>query len=98
MQIDAFTGDYSGALSRAVALDQKILNAAAKISSQYSDIVALSTRQTMSALDITVGTDSKGKVQPNDIKIFMKNLGTDRFVFPFVPALSVNKELTCAFP
>ena len=87
LQIDAFTGDYSGALSRAVALDQKILNAAAKISSQYSDIVALSTRQTMSALDITVGTDSKGKVQPNDIKIFMKNLGTDRFVFPFVLVL-----------
>lgn len=83
LQIDAFTGDYSGALSRAVALDQKILNAAAKISSQYSDIVALSTRQTMSALDITVGTDASGSVVvPSDIMIFMKNIGTDRFVLP----------------
>ncbi|PIL35880.1 hypothetical protein GSI_01540 [Ganoderma sinense ZZ0214-1] len=80
--IDAFTGDYSGALSRAVALDQKITSDAAKISSQYSDIVALSVRQTMSALDFTVGTDSKGNVEVNDVKIFMKNLGTDRRINP----------------
>nr|VWP00989.1 Uncharacterized protein [Ganoderma boninense] len=80
--IDTFTGDYSGALSRAVALDQKIMNDAAKISSQYSDIVTLSVRQTMSALDFTVGTDSKGNLQPNDVKIFMKNLGTDRRIDP----------------
>ncbi len=88
MQIDAFTGDYSGALDRAVALDQKIMNDAAKISPQYSDIVSLATRQTMSALDITVGTNSKGEVEPSDVKIFMKNLGTDRFVF--TPVLLVN--------
>ena len=52
-------------------------------SSQYADIVALSTRQTMSALDITVGTDASGSVVvPSDIMIFMKNIGTDRFVLP----------------
>ena len=81
-QIDAFTGDYAGAYNRAVALDQKITSAAAKISSQYPDIVSLSTRQTMAALDITAGTDSSGtNLVPGDIKIFMKNPGTDRSVF-----------------
>ncbi|KAI1795670.1 hypothetical protein LXA43DRAFT_1058371 [Ganoderma leucocontextum] len=80
--IDAFTGDYAGAHDRAVALDQKIMSAAAKVSSQYSDIVSLATRQTMSALDITVGTDSSKNLLPSDIKIFMKNLGTDRRVNP----------------
>ncbi|KAI1795667.1 hypothetical protein LXA43DRAFT_731775 [Ganoderma leucocontextum] len=80
--IDAFTGDYTGAHDRAVALDQKIMSAAAKVSSQYSDIVSLATRQTMSALDITVGTDSSGNLVSDDVKIFMKNLGTDRRINP----------------
>ncbi|KAI1795668.1 hypothetical protein LXA43DRAFT_991596, partial [Ganoderma leucocontextum] len=80
--IDAFTGDYAGAHNRAVALDQKIMSAAAKVSSQYSDIVSLAMRQTMSALDITVGTDSSGNLVQSDIMIFMKNLGTDRRVNP----------------
>ena len=79
--MDAFTGDYAGAHDRAVALDQNIMSSAAKISSQYSDIVSLATRQTMSTLDFTVGTDSNGNLVPGDIKIFMKNQGTDRFVF-----------------
>ena len=79
-QIDAFTGDFASAYNRAVALDQKIMSAASQISSQYSDIVALATRQTMGALDFTVGTDQNGHIIPDDVKIFMKNLGTDRFV------------------
>ena len=64
-----------------MALDQKIMSAAGKISSQYSDIVSLATRQVMSTLDITVGTTSGGgSLLPGDIKIFMKNIGTDTFV------------------
>ena len=82
-QIDAFTSNYAGALSRAVALDQKITADAGKVSSQYADIVALATRQAMGTLDITVGTDSNKNVIPGDVKIFMKNLGIDRFVFLF---------------
>ncbi|PIL35889.1 hypothetical protein GSI_01549 [Ganoderma sinense ZZ0214-1] len=80
--IDAFTGDYAGAYSRAVALDQKIMSAATRISSQYSDIVALATRQVMATLDFTVGTDSNNNVVPGDVKIFMKNMGTDNRVNP----------------
>lgn len=81
------------------------MDAAAKISSQYSDIVSLATRQAMSTLDFTVGTDSNGNLVPDDIKVFMKNLGTDRFVllalFPLtVAALSFetkNLVLTVIF-
>ncbi|KAM5545433.1 hypothetical protein V8D89_000471 [Ganoderma adspersum] len=82
--IDAFTGDYAAALDRAVALDQKIMGNASNVrSAEYADIVALSTRQTMSALDITIGTDASGSVvAPSDIMIFMKNLGTDRRANP----------------
>ena len=59
------------------------MSAANEISSQYADIVSLATRQAMGTLDITVGTDSNKNVVPGDVKVFMKNLGTDRFVFPF---------------
>ena len=82
-KIDAFTNDYAAAHDRAVALDQKIMSAAANISTQYSDLVSLATRQVMSTLDFTVGTDSNGNVVPGDVKVFMKNQGTDRFVFSF---------------
>ena len=88
LQIDAFTGDYAEAHDRAVALDQKITTTAATISSEYSDIVTLATRQTMSALDFTVGTDSNGNLVPDDVKIFMKNLGTDRLVLPSMRNIS----------
>ena len=74
-----------------MALDQKITSDAAKISSQYSDLVSLATRQAMSTLDITAGTDSSGKLVPGDVKIFMKNVGTDLFVFPLT---SRNLALT----
>ncbi len=66
-----------------MALDQKIMSAAAKISSQYSDVVSFATRQTMSTLDITVGANSDGSLVPGDLKIFMRNTGTDRFVLCF---------------
>ena len=67
-----------------MALDQKITSAAGQISSQYSDIVSLATRQVMSTLDITVGTTSGGgSLVPGDVKIFMKDIGTDTFVFQF---------------
>ncbi|PIL34513.1 hypothetical protein GSI_03291 [Ganoderma sinense ZZ0214-1] len=83
VQIDAVTSNFLAALARAVALDQKIMGDATRVhSSQYADIVALSTRQTMGALDITVGTDSNGTVVPGDIMVFMRNTGTDRRANP----------------
>ncbi|TBU41779.1 hypothetical protein BD309DRAFT_964560 [Dichomitus squalens] len=80
--IDAFTADFPAAHDRAVALDAQILGSASQISSEYADLVALATRQAVSALDFTVGTDSKGNVDPGDVKLFMKNIGTDQRVSP----------------
>ena len=60
------------------------MSAASQISSQYSDVLSLGTRQTMGALDFTIGTDSSGHLVPGDVKVFMKNLGTDRFVLPSI--------------
>ena len=87
-----FTNDYAAALERAIALDQKIMGDAARVqSSQYADIVSLATRQTMGALDFTIGTDSSGNIVPGDVMIFMKNLGTDRFVSLYI--VRVNQPL-----
>ena len=62
-----FTADFAAAHDRAVVLDQKIMSAASQISPQYSDILSLGTRQTMGALDFTVGTDSSGRIVPGDV-------------------------------
>ena len=82
--------------ARATALDARILADAAAVSSAasgggaYAQLVALATRQAVSAIDFTVGTDAKGNVLPWDVKLFMKNIGTDTYVlaiylsfFPF---------------
>lgn len=81
-----------------MALDQKIMSAASQISSQYSDILSLGTRQTMGALDFTVGTDSSGRIVPDDVKIFMKNLGTDRLVLLFTLLQVVNNNRLAHLP
>ena len=72
VQIDAFLEDFDQARERAVALDEKIMSAAAQISPHYVDLVSLAARQTLASLDVTVGSDLK----LSDVKIFMKDLGT----------------------
>ncbi|TFK92712.1 hypothetical protein K466DRAFT_581623 [Polyporus arcularius HHB13444] len=80
--IDAFVADYPAALDRAVALDERILADAAKISPQYGDLVSLVARQVMGALDITVlgGPGNDGDV--TDVKAFMKDIGSTLRVNP----------------
>ena len=80
IQIDAFTGDYASALARSIALDTQLKNAAGSISSSYSDLVSLSTRQVFGSLDITVSQDSQGKPDPSDVMVFMKDIGASGFV------------------
>jgi hypothetical protein len=53
-QIQAFVTDASGALSRSLAFDSKVLSAASGISSQYADVVSLATRQVFGGLEVTV--------------------------------------------
>ena len=81
MQVDSFVVDFSNARNRAIALDEKIMSAAANISSEYIDLVSLTARQTMGALDITVVNNSDNSVDASDVKVFMKDIGGSGCVF-----------------
>lgn len=90
-QIDEFVAGFSAAYDRAVALDEKIMNDAAKVSSHYVDLVSFAARQTMGSLDITVGNGADGNLNSSDVKIFVKDIGNSRCVllvdsgFLFIP-------------
>ena len=49
---------------------------ASKISSNYVDLVSINSRQVMASLDITVANNSEGKVDPTDVIVFMKDIGS----------------------
>ena len=70
---------YQDALARATALDQKILTAAANVSTHYADLVSLAARQAIGGTELTIGRSTSNPTQWNssDVKMFMKNLGTD---------------------
>ncbi|KAH9915038.1 uncharacterized protein BXZ73DRAFT_54569 [Epithele typhae] len=80
--IDVFIADYDNALSRAKALDDKIMGAAAQVSPHYVDLVSLSARQVFASLEVTAGTDASGNIDPSDIKIFMRDTGASQRVSP----------------
>ncbi|KAI0759823.1 hypothetical protein BD413DRAFT_495995 [Trametes elegans] len=73
--IDAVISEADDALQRATALDQAIMGNACQISSRYADLVALSARQTMGSLDITVQDDASANPDPSQVRIFMKDMG-----------------------
>lgn len=66
---------FGNALSNAIALDNQILHDGSQISTNYYDLLALTTRQAMGAIDITVGQDSAGNLNTSDIKAFMRGAG-----------------------
>ncbi|PCH43524.1 hypothetical protein WOLCODRAFT_164515 [Wolfiporia cocos MD-104 SS10] len=81
--ISEFLTDYGDALSRAVAFDNTIQQAAASYSSEYSSVVSFAARQVFGALDITLPQPSSGGTwDTSDVKIFMKNIGNDGRVNP----------------
>ncbi|KIK65892.1 hypothetical protein GYMLUDRAFT_1027590, partial [Collybiopsis luxurians FD-317 M1] len=87
-----FIGDASNALQRAISLDNKILSDAQRISSNYSDLVSLASRQTMAGMEITVGFGSSGQVvNESDTLIFMKDTGNSQRMNPV-------ETLYAAFP
>ncbi|KAJ2937077.1 hypothetical protein H1R20_g6, partial [Candolleomyces eurysporus] len=76
-----FLSDFPSALSRAQALDMKIMAdaSAAAPTTQHADLVALAARQVFAAIDITTG-QSNGN--PRDVRSFMRNVGVDRRISP----------------
>ena len=92
--MDEFLADFPAARTRANALDAMIMDAASNISSNYVDLVSLAARQTMAALEITVGTDSSGNPDPSDVMVFMEDIGTSRYAYS-TRALQAAFELKC---
>lgn len=84
IQIVDFLNDFSGASTRAQALDQKILQAAASISGLLGDLISLGIAQTYGSTQLTIGMDASGNFNKSDAMMFMKNIGgtTTKLVFP----------------
>jgi hypothetical protein len=64
--------DYSSALSRAQAFDNKVLTDASKISADYASVASLSVRQAFGATELTISKKSDGTFNSSDIMMFMK--------------------------
>ena len=67
--------NFNSSLENAIALDNMILHDGNHISSQYYDLLALSTRQAMGALDFTILKDSAGNWNTSDVKAFLRSAG-----------------------
>ncbi|KAL0571960.1 hypothetical protein V5O48_010000 [Marasmius crinis-equi] len=88
---DFFIRDYKNAIKRADALDQQIVNDASKISTNYADLVALSARQAMAGIDITIAKGNDNEWNMSDVKVFMKDTGISRRTSPI-------EKIFSAFP
>ncbi|KAL5536140.1 hypothetical protein ACEPAF_4245 [Sanghuangporus sanghuang] len=71
----AFLDDFSRVQSTAAVFDAQIVAAGQQYSEQYGDLLALSARQLMGSMDITVSRAGSGGWNTSDVKVFMKNMG-----------------------
>lgn len=83
------SAEYDHSNSAADALDAQIASDAGAISSDYANIVALSTRQAMGGMEITLGPGP----DTADVKVFLKEISSDGnvntvdVIFPAWPIL-----------
>ncbi|KAF8992673.1 hypothetical protein BDQ17DRAFT_1432228 [Cyathus striatus] len=95
-----FISDFPNAITRADALDNKIMSDGLMISSDYADLLALCLRQAMAGFEITISKDNNGNWNETDVKTFMKDSGTtsrvnavDRVYASFPTLLYLNASL-----
>ena len=69
------------------------MSAAANISAHYVDLVSLTARQALSAVDITVLGNSDSSIDASDVKVFMKDIGGTRYGISCVGAC-LNRKLS----
>ena len=72
-----FINDFDNASQRAQALDHRILQDAASVSSLLGDLVSLAVPQVYGSAQITIGRDTNGNFDSSDVMVFMKNVGGD---------------------
>jgi len=75
VQIVDFLKDYGNALTRAQNLDKKILQLANSVSTNLGNLVSASIAQVFGSMQLTIGTDTHGKLNNSDVMMFMKNIG-----------------------
>ncbi|THV08425.1 DUF1793-domain-containing protein [Dendrothele bispora CBS 962.96] len=91
--ITSFLNDYKDALSRANEIDTKVETDASAVSEDYAGIVALSVRQMLGSIEITLSKKSDGSFNTDDVLVFMKeisssgNVNTVDVIYPAWPAL-----------
>lgn len=74
--------DFKRAKEAAESFDSELINAGSAISSDHADLLALTTRQVLGSLDITVSLGSDGKWNLSDTMVFMKNIGAAGSDYP----------------
>ncbi|KAI0312480.1 hypothetical protein OF83DRAFT_1176598, partial [Amylostereum chailletii] len=75
--IDDFLNDFPAALERAIKLDANLTNAAASAipGTEYSDLIALATRQGSGFTSLTISKGSDGSWNKSDVMMFWRDLG-----------------------
>ncbi|KAJ6461899.1 hypothetical protein C8R47DRAFT_1225700 [Mycena vitilis] len=76
--IDAFMNDFPAARTRALVLDQKILQDASAISQEYADLVSLAARQAMAGVEITLSQLPGESLNSSDVQAIMKDVGNSQ--------------------
>ena len=76
LQAKACLDDFPRAAAVSSALDAQLRDAGNSISAEYADLLALSARQVMGSLDITLSKTSGGEWNFADTKVFMRNMGS----------------------
>lgn len=75
LQISFVLNDFNRSLDAALTFDSKIMAAANQISPSYADLLALTTRQALSALEVTISQAPNGSWNTSDVKLFVKDMG-----------------------
>lgn len=83
-QLTFFMSDFERARQAAESFDDMLLSVGLDISSDYAELLALTTRQVFGSLDIALALGSDGKWNISDTMIFMKNMGAVGSDSPYV--------------
>jgi len=67
--------DFDTILANSIAIDNAVRSDGMAVSPEYADILALSLRQVMASMEITVSVGSDGQWNTSDVMSFMKNMG-----------------------
>ncbi|EAU93643.2 glutaminase [Coprinopsis cinerea okayama7 len=74
--ITAFLDDFPAARARAEEFDRKLMDEAGAVSSQYADLVALSVRQTVASIEVTLPQRfGRSEWNTTDVQAYMRDTG-----------------------